>query len=195
MIYLFFILTIFILLIISIIDTRIKYKKIARFNDLKIIYDSMEIFAIKENLTPTNSLVDYLKNYKFLLVNKEFSDIRIALIMRLLITDDIFKKKQYEWNELKKQVSPELIEMGGQFNKIYDDLIKLSYWNFSFMFFVFKIAIKSTYYLIIQTIITPGKNEAYRVFNVWKELFNNENIILQNPAMGDIQSKLSTICD
>lgn len=182
-----------VLLFISIIDARIKYRRITRFNELKVIYDNMEMFAIEQNIVPTNILLNFLKSYKFLIVNKEFADVRIALGMRLLISDDEFDKKRMKWSLLKKQLPQELIEYGEEFNKIYDDLIKLSYWNLSFLWFLFKTSIRYAYQSLPE-FISGSRKEVYRVFKGLRDLFSNENIILQNYNMSNVEGQLNELC-
>lgn len=153
-------------------DTRMRFKRRNHANNLMIIYDQMEMTAIKKNITPNNSLINILKFYKSLQMNNFMADIRVVLLNRIFQTEEIIQKSKKLFANDTKDLPLEMMELINQFNEEYTHIIRISTYKFSFLIFVFKV--------IVLAKMQKGHTKIVVMYQGIKEVFNEQKHSLIN---------------
>jgi hypothetical protein len=160
--------------IIYLVREHIINKKTIYFNELISIYDSMEIYMLKNKLLPTNELLSFLKSFKYLVVNREFADIKIMLKLELMTSQKRKEENAMRFVTIKKSIHPELLLISQDFYRVYDKLIILSMFNFKFVFFVARVLFVSKYFAMKKS--TTKKTET--IISSIKALLHRENVVV-----------------
>lgn len=162
-----------IILLILFLDNRIRVRREVLFNELDLVYDKMEIHLIKNKIHPNTSTIEFLKSYKFLLVNKGLADVKIMLCMLIAVSEQKRAQSRKHFEQIKQNVPKELIDYSVQFAGIYDKIINTSIWKLSFWWFVLKILAYSKY----RKFIKHGKSKSTNIKRNFKEAFHTEFLV------------------
>lgn len=148
-------------------------KRIILFNDLGSIYDRMELYVIQNNITPNNNIIEYLRTFKNLVINKGFADVRIYLAIELTTPEDVKQMARDRYLAIKEDVPAELLLMSDEFHRTYDQLVVQSMWSLSFLCFFAKIFILKHFSDFRSKSLIRTNN----LFGSVRSLFSHENVI------------------
>ncbi|WP_299583052.1 hypothetical protein [Mucilaginibacter sp.] len=133
----------------------------------------MEMFILEKKINPSSNLISFLKSFKFLVVNKEYANIKIMLRIELMTSEKKIEENKKAFESIKKEIHPELISLSNNFFTIYDRLIKLSVFNINFVCFVLRVIFMSKYFAIKKSSAIKTRS----IKNSIRSLFHQENVI------------------
>jgi hypothetical protein len=142
------------------------------FNKIDGLYDKMELLVIRNNITPDNELISYLRAHKIFKIHNELTDIQV--LVPVIVALQMQNKKQAQQIEKRKKyiesLPVELRDISSEFNKEIARAIKFSMFKPSFI-------PKMVKYSMLYFVATSYKSVANVVAGV-KELINSPNISL-----------------
>lgn len=107
-------------------------------------YDKMELAYIKNKKNLEKEDVEFLKIFKNIVVNPEFLDFKIKLIIFLnSLEDQEYAKDKKNINEVIKIQNKEFLKAYDQFNDTSKKLTILSTYNLSVLIFISKLFLNS----------------------------------------------------
>lgn len=134
-----FIISISVLVIIG-LNQYIRYSRFKYTNNLKIIYDEMEMHFIKNDISLSNRYIHFLKIFKNLSINPEFLDIQFLMANKILLEKQgSFKKDRYKFDETLKSLGKDFDVLFKKFDHNTNGIIKLSFYKPDFVLFFFKL--------------------------------------------------------
>lgn len=134
-----FIISVLVVAIIA-MNQYIKYSRFKYTNNLKIIYDEMEMHFIKKDIVLNNSYIHFLKTFKNLSINPEFLDIQILMANKILLEKKgSFKSDKYKFDETLKSLGNDFEVLFKKFDHNTNEIIKLSIYKPDFVLFIVKL--------------------------------------------------------
>ncbi|WP_282089384.1 hypothetical protein [Aquimarina algiphila] len=162
--------TTFIALTFFIINQIIKYKRFKYVNNLKRIYDHMEMFFVRNDIKLKNDYIELLKVFKNLSVNPDYLDIQVLVLSKIASERSGSLKKDTKWFENN------LNSLGEDFNELFQDfdrytnrIIDLSFIKPDFILFLTR--------TIISYTITSGLHSFKNMYKDFLFIKNNDEII------------------
>ncbi len=116
-------------LVLIYIDRKKYVLRHVYMNNMAIIYENMEIYLLKNNVSLDNNLVSFLKVYKSIIVNPELTDIDIFTALKSQSRNS--KKTKTKIN--MDFIPEEIIKMSYDFNTYFAKSLRLSMLKLSFL--------------------------------------------------------------
>lgn len=105
----------------SVKDLRLKYK-----NELRIIYDKLEIQFIKDGIRLDNNALKFLKSYKVTAANTDFLDFQVLWAIHDLAGDTKVHKVKDDFDKVRNSLSNESNQLLKDFDSYAVKLIYIS---------------------------------------------------------------------
>ena len=152
-----------------------KQRKYMLSKKLSTIFDEMELNFIKNSKNLTNEEIKFIKIYKQISTNPELLDVHLLLISKFESNVKKLNDNRIWFDSMFKQQDEEFKSLVVEFDAIANKLIKLSFYNSAFVFFVLKIFLT---YLFVK-----GQFNIISFYDKLKGDFKfvtkNENILIQ----------------
>lgn len=169
----------FVIIIISIINNAIIVLRQKTYNNMDILYDKMEIFVIKNKLTPDNELLNFLKSFKNLTINKDFADIYVLLTIIQSLPNGDFENNRKKYENYIKTLPIELVRIANEFNNQVSIAISISVFKPDFLWFFSKIFLKHSFISLKNRSYKKIKNLTTNV----RYVFHYENLLASYPSL------------
>lgn len=143
MAYLSGIIILLIILLVSFINTKINTRREIHFNEMKRIYDEMELYAFKNNLINDNATITYLIPFKIYSVNTGYADIQVLAPLFLEQKKKQLDIKKEKYERIIGRVSPQLKELGAKYDHHLKKAIHLSMYRAEFLLFILLLTVKA----------------------------------------------------
>lgn len=136
------------------------------------IYDEMEFYFVKNQISISNNHIELLKRFKNLIVNPDFLDVKFLISIQIAMeknkTD--FKSEIDFFDKTMRTMGDEFNSLFTEFDKNANDIIKLSLYKPDFIYFTFKI-------LILHTLKHKFKNPITKMIQDYNTAINHEESI------------------
>lgn len=148
----------------------IEYKKFTHINNLKRSYDDIEMYFIKNEIILKKDYIELLKIFKNLSVNPSYLDIKILLLSKIILEKKGSLSKDKLWfDRTLKSLPSDFIVLFDKFDKSSNELIRLSFFKYDFIYFILKI--------FISNLLTSRINSFKSLASDFKFITNNEEVI------------------
>lgn len=154
------------------ISQIIKYNRFTKINNMNRIYDDMEFYFVKNEITLSNNHIELLKRIKNLVVNPDFLDIKFLISVQIVMErrkNDIKNEIDF-FDTTLESMGEEFIKMFDEFNSNANDMIKLSTLKPDFLYFTIKV-------LIIHLFKSKFKNPITKIKEDYNTAINHEESI------------------
>ncbi len=158
---------------LSLINTAVQVSRQKAYNNIDVLYDKMELYVMQHNITPSTGLIEYLKSFKSLKVNKDLADICVLFVIMTSIPREKFDKSKMMFRSFSEGLPQELIGIAKEFNNEVDKVIKLSLFKPDVFFFFASIVLKG----LLKQLSKDGNNKVARFRQNLKEIFLYDNLI------------------
>lgn len=163
------------LLVYVLLHQYIKQKKEVLILKLASNYDKMELVYIKNKKNLEKEDIEFLKIFKNIVVNPEFLDFKIKLIIFLNSLEDLeYAKDKKNINEVIKIQNKEFLKAYDQFNDTSKKLTILSTYNLSVLIFISKLIFKS----LVRNGFSSLKVNYKKIISEIKNVLNNKDVLL-----------------
>lgn len=153
------------------LNQYLKYKRFKYVNQMSIIYDKMEMHFVRNKVTPKKDYLEFLKIFKNIIVNSEFLDIQVLLLLKAVSEKQGKLDKDHKWyNKVQNELGVEFLKLSNEFDYYSTEIIKLSLYKPDFMFFY---ARKTLQYLIFS-----GTKRMNQFFKDLEFVKRNEEVIV-----------------
>lgn len=163
------------LLVYVLLHQYIKQKKEVLILKLASNYDKMELAYIinKRNLVKED--IEFLKVFKNIVVNPEFLDFKIKLIITIKsLEDQEYVNDKKNINDVIKNQNKEFIKAYEEFIETSNALTFLSFYNLSVLIFISKLIFKS----LVRNGFSSLKVNYKKIVSEIKNVLNNKDILL-----------------
>lgn len=163
------ILSIFIICIFT-LNQYIKYKRNKYVNNLCVIYDNMEMFFVRNNITMKKDYIEFLKIFKNFTLNPEYLDIQILMLHKIASERSGTLKNDSAWFERTlKSLGNDFKVIFNEFDSNTNEIIKLSFFKPDFILFILSHLVKYK--------ISTGANSLKVFFKDLKFVQENEEVV------------------
>ncbi|THD67636.1 hypothetical protein E7Z59_08230 [Robertkochia marina] len=138
------------LIIISIVvlgvfsfNQYIRYKRFKAVNNLKIIYDRMEMYFVRKEIILNNDYIAFLKSFKNLSVNPEYLDIQVLMANKMMLEKKgMLVDGAKKFDETLESLGKDFMPIFQEFDNNTTEIIKLSLVKPDFLFFISQLVFK-----------------------------------------------------
>lgn len=163
------------LLVYVLLHQYIKQRKEVLILKLASNYDKMELAYIKNKKNLEKEDIEFLKVFKNIVVNPEFLDFKIKLIIILnSLEGQEYAKDKKNINEIIKNQNKEFLKAYEQFNETSKKLTFLSTYNLSVLIFISKLFFK----FLVRNGFSSLKVNYKKIVSEIKNVLNNKDILL-----------------
>lgn len=142
---------------------------------LESAYDLMELNFIQNGKVFSNEEIAYLKVYKQMSTNPQLLDIHLLLISKISSDRESIKKSKIDFDKMYKLQDDNFKKLVEKFDESADKLVKISFFNSSFLLFIVRVFVSVTLYKGQYNVIT----RFHKLRNDFKFVLKNENILIQ----------------
>lgn len=163
------------LLVYVLLHQYIKQKKEVLILKLASNYDKMELAYIKNKKNLKKEDIEFLKVFKNIVVNPEFLDFKIKLIITIKsLEDQEYVNDKKNINDVIKNQNKEFIKAYEEFIETSNALTFLSFYNLSVLIFISKLIFKS----LVRNGFSSLKVNYKKIVSEIKNVLNNKDILL-----------------
>lgn len=128
------------ILIILLFQMRsyIKNSREIILNEMRVLYDYIELSVVRNRVVLNNEVVTYLKTHKTFIINPEYADIRVLLAIINRLSEAELERMKSESQHVESGLPKDLIELGNKFNKKLLHLTFYSFFKANFILFLIK---------------------------------------------------------
>lgn len=163
------------ILVYVLLHQYIKQKKEVLILKLASNYDKMELAYIKNKKNLEKEDIEFLKIFKNIVVNPEFLDFKIKLIIFLnSLEDQEYAKDKMNINEVIKIQNKEFLKAYDQFNYTSKKLTILSTYNLSVLIFISKLFFK----FLVRNGFSSLEGNYKKIISEIKNVLNNKDVLL-----------------
>ena len=163
------------LLVYVLLHQYIKQKKEVLILKLASNYDKMELAYIKNKKNLEKEDIEFLKVFKNIVVNPEFLDFKIKLIITIKsLEDQEYVNDKKNINDVIKNQNKEFIKAYEEFIETSNALTFLSFYNLSVLIFISKLIFKS----LVRNGFSSLKVNYKKIVSEIKNVLNNKDILL-----------------
>lgn len=127
-------------------NTRIEKK-----NNLRVLYDKLEVSFLQENKVLNNNTLQFLESYKITAELTELLDIQVLWAMHHISRSSVHNTKT-DFDKVRDSLSDNSKRIIEEFDEEATSLIKLSYIKFDFLLWIFQKWIDNRSKRIVQPI-------------------------------------------
>lgn len=164
--------------ICSIFNTAINNARQVSFNRINTLYDSIELYIIKNDIVVDGKMGSFLRGMKTFVVNNEFADIHILLVTRQSMTKEVFEKKKAEYNKIISELPEGFITLKKAFDHEINRAVFFSVFRWEFLAFFIYLITKNTF----KAAVEKSGHKIKLVFQMIGDLFKYENIVVSKYA-------------
>ena len=146
----------------------ISTRRTVHCNNLDRIYDRMEYYIATEKIELSPAAIRFFKSYKNLVVNPEFADIQVLVMLTVLSPNKNLSTRRVEFESIKKSLPAPIISLAEKFDSEVRSLINLSMFRPNFVYLIVKI--------ISLTIYEHGIMSLPNYFRRLMDVINHETI-------------------